>query len=581
MEHSFEEQINSASLFLQENNLEQSIQNYEDALKSSSTIKQKIDLYILLGRLYQKNNESNKAIDNLKKAIKIYDDFLEEDSLIDKASIFNNLATLYLTTNIDLAIENYNSALEIYTKQIELENNEFYPHLANTNFVLAEAYVNKKDFHNAKTHFKVAIKLYDQLSKQSLKELKANAHYQLGNIYTEEFNLFDAKINYEKALKLFEDLSLDEEHLYKPFLAVILNNLGVTFKSMDEHSKALGYYEKALKQYEYLVDNSSKQFLPYVAATFNSLSIVHAEMKSFKDAVKNTLKTIDIYNSLADISPEEYTHYLATSLHNLGLFNFELKEIDLAEKYFNQALTIRKNLARKQPEAFDADVCATALNLVELYQTELENKIDFNFKTKCLELLDDVNIRLQKYDNSRPVIKTMKSDCQYYLDYFNKITIEKLKLVVSLKKVSELTEEINSTIIPKEKIIFQQEIVLLLEELLGQIPQNDKLKNELAYAYNDLSWLNIRLSSFKTAEDNILKAQELEQPILPLKCNLAHSYLLQNDFTKAKKLYLELINKKNSKNQPYISTILKDFEMLKIDGINHKGFEKIKKILIS
>ena len=96
-----------------------------------------------------------------------------------------------------------------------------------------------------------------------------------------------------------------------------------------------------------------------------------------------------------------------------------------------------------------------------------------------------------------------------------------------------------------------------------------------------MSWLNIRLSSFKTAEDNILKAQKLEQSILPLKCNLAHSYLLQNNFTKAKKLYLELINQKNSKNQSYISTILRDFETLKIDGINHIGFEKIKEILNS
>ena len=159
MEHSFEEQINIASLFLQGNNLEQSIQNYEEALKSTSTIKQKIDLYNLLARLQQKNKEPNKAIDNLKKAIKTYDDFLEKDTLIDKASIFNNLATLYLATNIDLAVENYKSALEIYTKQIELENNEFYPHLANTNFALAEAYVNKKDLYKAKTHFKAAIKL--------------------------------------------------------------------------------------------------------------------------------------------------------------------------------------------------------------------------------------------------------------------------------------------------------------------------------------------------------------------------------------------------------------------------------------
>ena len=461
MEHSFEEQINIASLFLQENKLEQSIENYEAALRSTTTAKQKIDLYNLLGRLYQKGKMPKKAIAILKKSIKAYDEVPENDVLIDKASVYNNLATLYLATDTDLAIENYKSALKIYTKETELDNKAFYPHLANTNFALAEAFMNKNEFSNAKTHFKTAIKLYDQSSKESMNELKANAHYQLGNIYSEEFNLFDAQVNYTKSLKLYEGLSLKDENSYKPFLAAVLNNLGVTFKSMDEFKKALEHYEIALKHYQNLADNSSELFLPYVAATFNSLSIVHAEMNNFEKAIENSYQTIDIYNSLSDISPEEYTHYLATSLHNLGLFYFELKDIGLAEKYFKQALIIRKKIATDQPEAFDADVCATALNLVELYQTELENKIDFGFKTKSLQLLTDLDERLLKYDDSRPVIKTMKSDCGYYLDYFNNITNEKLKLDAILKKVDDLTEEINSTINVNEKIIFQQEIVEL------------------------------------------------------------------------------------------------------------------------
>ncbi len=578
MKYSFKEQIDKASLFLQESELEKAIENYEDALKLASTTRQKIDIHNSLGRLYQKTQNPKKAITNFEKSVQFYESFNDAEMETSKASIYNNIAAVYMESDFKLAIRNYKSALKIYTKKTELENKEFYPHLANTHFAIAVAYQNIKDLYNAKTHFKLTVKWYNYLPDQSFNKLKANAHYELGNIYTEEFNLFDAQVNYSKALKFYKDLYENGENIYKPFLAAVLNNLGVTFKSMSEHQKALEHYQQALNFYQDLTETSSALFLPYVAATFNSLSILYAEMKNFKEAVKNIHETVRIYNDLTDEYPKEYTHYLATSLHNLGLFYFELNKIELAEKYFNQALSIRKRIAVNQPEAFDADVCATALNLIELYQTQLENKVDFSFKTKCLDLLSDVDKRLQNYDETKPVIKSMKSDCQYYLDYFNQITIEKIKVDSTLKKVDDLTREINSTIHPKEKIIFQQEIIEMLEEFFKKTPQNNKLKNELAYAYNDLSWLYLRLKKFSKAEHIILKARSLDQPVLSLKCNLAHSYLLQDKFVKAKDLYLELANEKNSNNEPYISTILSDFEKLKTDGINHKDFDKIKNL---
>jgi tetratricopeptide (TPR) repeat protein len=418
MSLTFEEQINNAYIFLQENELEKSIDHYEDALKLASTTKQRIDLNNVLGRLYQKTRTPKKAITTFTASLKLYEDYPQNETFVDIASVHNNLAAVYLETDFDLAIENYQKALKIYSNNTDLGNKEFYPHLANTNFALAEAYSKKTDVYNAKKHFKAAIKLYDQLPDRSANELKANALYHLGNIYTEEFNVFDAKLNYGKALIQFQDLSIKDEKAFTPFLAAVYNNLGVTYKSMGEYQKALWNYEQALKSYQNLADNN-ELFLPYFAATTNSLSILYAELKNYAKAMEYSGKTITIYNSLADANPGEYTHYLATSLHNSGLFGFELRKLELAEEYFDQALNIRRSLAFKQPEAFDADFCATALNLVELYHTNLESKVDLDLKAKCLELLNDVDGRLQKQDENRPVLKSMKSDCRYYLDYFN------------------------------------------------------------------------------------------------------------------------------------------------------------------
>jgi tetratricopeptide (TPR) repeat protein len=205
--------------------------------------------------------------------------------------------------------------------------------------------------------------------------------------------------------------------------------------------------------------------------------------------------------------------------------------------------------------------------------------LDFNLKTKCLELLTDVETRLKPYDDERAVLKSMKSDCLYYKDYFNTVTIEALRLTDVFKKVDVITQDINSTQLANEKISFQQDIVNLLEDLYVKYPENEKLKNELAYAYNDLSWFNLRLGQFKKAEKIIIKAQKLEQPILLLKCNLAHSYLLQNKVTQAKRLYLELKNEKNSKNEPFRVTIMKDFKILYQDGIRHEMIEMIENLI--
>lgn len=574
----FQEQIDTANLFLKENELEKSIESYTEALLLASTTEQKIDLYNVLGRLYQKTKQGKKAIIAFNESIKLYD-LLDGDKLIDKAAIHNNLGVLYAEIDQKQSITNYTEAYKIYNSIIESGIEDYNLHLANTNFALAEVYLKANDFYFAKKHFKESIRLYQLNETFDLDEFVASVYYQLGNIYTEEFNLYDARVSYLKSLALFEGLYKKDNLKFQPYLAAVYNNLGVTFKSMDDFQKALEYYQKALNNYGYLAENVNALFLPYLAATYNSIAILYSENKNFELAIEYANKAYSIYYNLANQSPDEHTHYLATSLHNLGLFNFELRNLESAEYYFQKSLKMRKVLAINAPESFDADVCTTALNLLELYQARLEASLNLKFKTKCIKLLADVEVRLNKFNDDRPVIKSMKSDCQYYKEYFSSITLNELELNTVFKKVDELTQDINSTILPNEKIVFQNRIVKLLEKTFKRYSENEKLINELAYAYNDLAWLNIRIGKFENAETIILKAFNLEQPIIALKCNLAHSVLLQDKFEKAKALYLEFKNEKNSNNEPYSFTVLRDFKKLEEDGFNHEHFERIKAIL--
>jgi len=246
MKLSFEEQISNAEIFLRENELDKSIGYYEEALKLASTIQKKIDLHNVLGRLFQKTRNLEKSIAHFKASLDLYGNFPEIDFLGEKAVILNNIGAVYMAFDIGKAIQSSKSAHTIYTTLAATGDKAYYPHLANTKFALAEAYLGKEDFFNAKKYYKEAIRSYDQIPDYESSELKASAYYQLGNIYTEEFNLFDARVNYSKTLVLVKDLFLKNAKAFTPFLAAVLNNLGITYKAMDEHKKALDTYEEAL-----------------------------------------------------------------------------------------------------------------------------------------------------------------------------------------------------------------------------------------------------------------------------------------------------------------------------------------------
>jgi Tfp pilus assembly protein PilF len=145
MENVFKEQISIANIFLQEHNFKKALQSYEDALAIAETTNQKIDLYKVMGRLYQKMKHPELAAAMFEESLKLYHDAINTEQLGDKAAIYNNLGAIYVTANLKNAIENYKTALNIYKDITETGNTSFLPHLANTNFALAEAYTQKND----------------------------------------------------------------------------------------------------------------------------------------------------------------------------------------------------------------------------------------------------------------------------------------------------------------------------------------------------------------------------------------------------------------------------------------------------
>ena len=63
--------------------------------------------------------------------------------------------------------------------------------------------------------------------------------------------------------------------------------------------------------------------------------------------------------------------------------------------------------------------------------------------------------------------------------------------------------------------------------------------------------------------------------------NLAHAYLFDNQFEKAKAIYLENKDAKVDDKRTFSQAVLDDFKELQEAGITHPDLEKIKALLSS
>ncbi len=606
MAPTFEENIQTANILLERGDFENAITHYNEAYRGAQTPEHKIDILNVTAQIELRLNNPAAAKSQFEKSLDILEGLSgEEASLLieHKAAILNNLARLQGKNNIKKAIEYHKKALAIFQQLAEENPEKFGMHLANTHFVLGEVFFNKKDYYQADKHLKKAIEGYQSVHEDSLQPMAdaftAKAYYHLGEIGQEKSDMYEAQSQYKKAVQLYERLIQVQPQSYRPILAATLNNLGVVFKMWEKYSDAIKYYLQALEQYELLMEQDKKVYAPYYAAALNSLAIVYTEKHEVKDdffmgssgfsgfgflsadnigadtaspqeevdkqmAIDYHLQAINIYNELADEQPEVFTHYLATSLHNLAVLYDEKKEPATAETYYQKALGLRRKLADKHLDAFGADTAVTILNLLTLYQSFMEEKVDLSYRKKALAMLDEANARLIDFDDSKAVIKSMKSDMAYFREYFTQADMEFLIVKDAFKKADALSEEIKSVLDPAIKLNFQQQILQHLEPIHLKYPDNEKLINELHYAYADAAWYAIRSGQFAEARTAIAKGKELTPDSDVLQLQGANLLFAEGKTQEAEAIYHQLRGRRNPENEPYEQIIREHIRVLEL-----------------
>jgi uncharacterized protein YecT (DUF1311 family) len=98
--------------------------------------------------------------------------------------------------------------------------------------------------------------------------------------------------------------------------------------------------------------------------------------------------------------------------------------------------------------------------------------------------------------------------------------------------------------------------------------------------YSDLGWYQLFKRKPRESIAASLKALELSpDDTVLIKGNLAHGYLLDNQFDQAKAIYLENKDAKLDDERSFRQAVLDDFKELEEAGVTHPDMEKIKALL--
>jgi len=209
---------------------------------------------------------------------------------------------------------------------------------------------------------------------------------ELGEIFAsvEDFKL--AKKYFEEALQLQRGLLILNQESYLITMQRILHNLGDWYKAQGEYNRADSYYNQALKTQRKLGEISPEDQLPILADLLNKLAKVHRERLRHDLAVTFYEQSLEIRREFVKDDPDLYLPGLAATLNRLGNLQRDRNSYDIAEIFYEEALEINRELVETNPYRFQPQLGTLLNNLGILYRDDKKSAIAKAYFDEAMEL---------------------------------------------------------------------------------------------------------------------------------------------------------------------------------------------------
>ncbi len=176
-------------------------------------------------------------------------------------------------------------------------------------------------------------------------------------------DLEDARATFIEALRIRRELAQSRPDVYQPDVAVTLNNLGIVLSDLRALEDARAAHTEALRIRRELAQSHPDVYRPKVADTLNNFATVLRKLHALEDARAAYTEALHIRRELAQSRPDVYRPDVAMTLTNLGNVLRDLRALEDARAAHTEALRIRRELAQSRPDVYRPDVAMTLTNL--------------------------------------------------------------------------------------------------------------------------------------------------------------------------------------------------------------------------
>jgi serine phosphatase RsbU (regulator of sigma subunit)/tetratricopeptide (TPR) repeat protein len=329
--------------------------------ESNSYEKEKAKGLLFLGKALREKKSYFESLKTLLKAQRSYENLYDESAT---AEVIIEIAILFQQQKAYLkANEHFKIAYNIYKKGYQTEKaNRVLEYLAKIDFLLG----------NKESAYKSFVTLLD--AKKEAGDLAQTIYFlnQLVEIDVENGNFKSAAQRYLELAKLYEN------PLQVASLSAVYNNLGFTYKRMNNMLQSVEYFNKSLSLYEKnkekLSDSISVIFLENIGVAYTNLKAHKKADEFFNNSLKinqqrgnkaeiaksynylaanhyisgNQIKALDAVNqAIINANSEDSEEVLMTSYRILELL-YKNDDDNLSQKYGKQAERLRLNLNKKR-----------------------------------------------------------------------------------------------------------------------------------------------------------------------------------------------------------------------------------------
>jgi tetratricopeptide (TPR) repeat protein len=212
-----------------------------------------------------------------------------------------------------------------------------------------------------------------------------------------------------------------------------------------------------------------------------------------------------------------------------------------------------------------------------------EDKADYNLLGESFKPIEKYSVKNHKSGIVKIEEKKYLTGT-FYLGLRNPVSFGEINLMYEIVAVTQETVAIKPAEKTKEQVIAEKSATLKKLSLEKKYPEAAEICKQLIdlgqnQFYAQLGWNLILSKQYAQALKYLQKGASLDAHDLYIQGNLAHAYLLSNEYDKAKEIYQKYSNQNVGFNYSWTEMIKNDLQTLEQTEIKHDDFKKVRKLL--